>query len=151
MLVSRNGNFDVVVIQDQSQRPSFGMNYVYGYIMQDVAAISRAIQETNPCTQPVFFLTWGKRDGDTQNCNNGNKFCTFDGVQDLLTQVLIISTNVFRSNTIHLLHSTPRPTFPWPMLPSRPAWPLLARPGAATRTGTACSRVTGPTPSLPVR
>ena len=24
----RNGNFDVVVIQDQSQRPSFGMSYV---------------------------------------------------------------------------------------------------------------------------
>merc|ERR1719150_2444945 len=57
--------------------------------MQDVAAISRAIQETNPCTQPVFFLTWGKRDGDTQNCNNGNKFCTFDGVQDLLTQAYL--------------------------------------------------------------
>ena len=81
MLVSRNGNFDVVVIQDQSQRPSFGMNYVYGYIMQDVAAISRAIQETNPCTQPVFFLTWGKRDGDSQNCHIHESFCSFEGIQ----------------------------------------------------------------------
>ena len=70
-----------MVIQDQSQRPSFGMNYVYGYIMQDVAAISRAIQETNPCTQPVFFLTWGKRDGDSQNCHIHESFCSFEGIQ----------------------------------------------------------------------
>ena len=75
---------------------------VNAMILPDVAAISRAIQETNPCTQPVFFLTWGKRDGDTQNCNNGNKFCTFDGVQDLLTQVLIniiLSINNTQFNT----------------------------------------------------
>ena len=54
---------------------------------------------------------------------------------------------MFGSST---LNSTTRPTFPWPMLPSRLAWPQLARPGAATLTGTACSRVTGPTPSLRV-
>jgi len=81
----RNGNFDVVVIQDQSQRPSFGQSYVYGAIMPDVEKISRAIQETNPCTMPVYFMTWGKRDGDSQNCGNHETFCSFDGVQNMLT------------------------------------------------------------------
>ena len=82
--------------------PHLLWSQVNAMILPDVAAISRAIQETNPCTQPVFFLTWGKRDGDTQNCNNGNKFCTFDGVQDLLTQVLIdiiLSINNTQFNT----------------------------------------------------
>ena len=53
--------------------------------MPDVEKISRAIQETNPCTMPVFFLTWGKRDGDSQNCGNHETFCSFDGVQNMLT------------------------------------------------------------------
>ena len=100
LLFVRSGNFDVVVIQDQSQRPSFGIYYVSmllpcqccphphllwsqvnAMILPDVAAISRAIQETNPCTQPVFFLTWGKRDGDSQNCHIHESFCSFEGIQ----------------------------------------------------------------------
>ena len=51
------------------------------YVLPDVAAISRAIQETNPCTQTVFFLTWGKRDGDHVNCNVHESFCSFEGIQ----------------------------------------------------------------------
>jgi len=34
----------------------------------------------------VFFLTWGKRDGDSQNCADGNYFCTFEGIQNRLTE-----------------------------------------------------------------
>ena len=76
------GDWDVVVIQDQSQRPSFGPGYVYHQILPDVIAIEEAIRSTNPCTLPLFFMTWGKRDGDTGNCNNGaTALCTFEGVQ----------------------------------------------------------------------
>ena len=56
------------------------------HILPDVGKISRAIQETNPCTMPVFFLTWGKRDGDSQNCWIHDKFCSFEGIQTSLTQ-----------------------------------------------------------------
>ena len=59
------------------------MNY---YILPDVGKISRAIQETNPCTMPVFFLTWGKRDGDSQNCAIHDSFCSYGGIQTSLTQ-----------------------------------------------------------------
>merc|ERR1712217_871592 len=46
------------------------------------------MKETNVCTLPVFFQTWGKRDGDTGNCSPApyDALCTFDGVQDQLTQ-----------------------------------------------------------------
>ena len=78
----RNGDWDVVVIQDQSQRPSFGPSYVYKYVLPDVIAIEEAIRSTNPCTLPLFFMTWGKRDGDKRNCKNGaTSLCTFEGVQ----------------------------------------------------------------------
>merc|ERR1712227_1045374 len=82
----RGGDWDAVVIQDQSQRPSFGANYVYANIIPDADAIVDAIRETNPCTMPVYYLTWGKRDGDSQNCGHHEVFCSFEGIQDQLTQ-----------------------------------------------------------------
>merc|ERR1711963_330936 len=84
----RSGDWDAVVLQDQSQRPSFGPSYVYNYILPDVRVLVGTIRETNVCTLPVFFQTWGKRDGDTQNCSPApyDALCTFEGVQDQLTQ-----------------------------------------------------------------
>merc|ERR1712088_856466 len=84
----KNGDWDVVVLQDQSQRPSFGSGYVYNNILPDVRILVQAMRETNVCTLPVFFQTWGKRDGDTGNCSPApwDGLCTFEGVQDQLTQ-----------------------------------------------------------------
>jgi len=82
----RGGDWDAVVIQDQSQRPSFGWDYVYQGILPDADAIVDAIRETNPCTRPVYYLTWGKRDGDSQNCHVHEVFCSFDGIQNQLTE-----------------------------------------------------------------
>merc|ERR1712106_117195 len=81
-----SGDWDVVVIQDQSQRPSFPEGYVFNYIIPEAYAIVTAIRAKTPCTLPVFFLTWGKRDGDSQNCADGNYFCTFEGIQTRLTE-----------------------------------------------------------------
>merc|ERR1712007_388468 len=84
----RNGDWDVVVLQDQSQRPSFGSGYVYNNILPDVRTLVQTMRETNVCTLPVFFQTWGKMDGDTGNCGPApwDALCTFEGVQDQLTE-----------------------------------------------------------------
>merc|ERR1712172_252621 len=84
----KNGDWDAVVLQDQSQRPSFGSSYVYSYILPDVMTLVQTMRETNACTLPVFFQTWGKRDGDTGNCSPApyDALCTFEGVQYALTQ-----------------------------------------------------------------
>merc|ERR1711945_89478 len=44
----RGGDWDAVVIQDQSQRPSFGAGYVFYNILPDADMIVDAIRETNP-------------------------------------------------------------------------------------------------------
>jgi hypothetical protein len=84
----KNGDWDAVVLQDQSQRPSFGAQYVNSYILPDVLTLVQTMRETNACTLPVFFQTWGKKDGDTGNCSPApyDALCTFEGVQDQLTQ-----------------------------------------------------------------
>merc|ERR1712008_607841 len=84
----KNGDWDAVVLQDQSQRPNFGAQYVYNNIIPNVLTLVQTMRETNACTLPVFFQTWGKRDGDTGNCGPApyDALCTFEGVQDQLTE-----------------------------------------------------------------
>jgi len=81
------GDWDVVVLQDQSQRPSFGSPYALQTILPEAVTLVKTIREKNPCTLPLFFQTWGKRDGDVGNCANGaTALCTYEGVQEQLTQ-----------------------------------------------------------------
>lgn len=80
------GDWDVVVMQDQSQAPSFPVSQVYYYTLPHTRTLVNAIREKNSCSLPVFYQTWGKQNGDSQNCGNGNYFCTFEGIQDRLTE-----------------------------------------------------------------
>jgi len=78
--------WDVVVMQGQSQRPSMPPGYVLHGIVPETRTLVNAIRANDPCTIPMFFLTWGKRDGDSQNCAGYTKLCTFEGVQERLTE-----------------------------------------------------------------
>ena len=75
-----------MVLQGQSQRSSFGSGYVNYYIVPETVILGNAIKASNPCTVPLFYQTWGKRDGDSQNCGNHDLFCSYEGIQDQLTQ-----------------------------------------------------------------
>ena len=62
---------------------------VYYNIIPEAKAIVEKIRAKNPCTVPVFFQTWGKRDGDAHNCptfHEDNWMCTFEGIQNRLTE-----------------------------------------------------------------
>jgi len=84
--ITGTADWDVVVLQGQSQRSSFGSGYVNYYIVPETVVLGNAIKATNPCTVPLFYQTWGKRDGDSQNCGNHDLFCSYEGIQDQLTQ-----------------------------------------------------------------
>merc|ERR1711971_1006802 len=84
--ITGSADWDVVVLQGQSQRSSFGSGYVNYYIVPETVVLANAIKATNPCTVPLFYQTWGKRDGDSQNCGNHDLFCSYEGIQDQLTQ-----------------------------------------------------------------
>ncbi len=79
-------DWDFVVLQEQSQKPSFppatvaNDTYPYAEILVD------SIKSNNECTEPVFFMTWGRRDGDQQNCQFYPPLCTFEGMNARLRQ-----------------------------------------------------------------
>ena len=59
---------------------------MYYYTLPHTVTLVNAIREKNNCTLPVFYQKWGKQHEDQQNCNNGNYFCTYEGIQDRLTE-----------------------------------------------------------------
>ena len=80
------GNWDFVVLQEQSQLPSFPdaqvQNQVYPYAQQ----LNNYINQQNSCTETVFYMTWGRKNGDASNCANWPPVCTYSGMDDLLNE-----------------------------------------------------------------
>ena len=80
------GDWDVLIIQGQSQEPSFSPGSIYNSQLQSTKMIVEKIRKTNPCILPIFFQTWGRLNGDSGNCPYYSQVCTFDGMQDRLTE-----------------------------------------------------------------
>ncbi len=79
-------DWDFVVIQEQSQKPSFPPAQVASETFPYAQILVDSIQSNYECTEPVFFMTWGRRDGDLQNCQFYPPLCTFEGMNGRLRE-----------------------------------------------------------------
>jgi hypothetical protein len=61
-----NGGWDFVVMQEQSQLPAFPMDSVELYVFPFAQQLVDSIYAHNPCAEPMFFMTWGRKNGDTE-------------------------------------------------------------------------------------
>lgn len=80
------GDWDFVVLQEQSQIPSFPLGQVETECFPFAEALNNEILEANPCAETVFYMTWGREAGDNQNCTNWPPVCTYEGMDDLLAE-----------------------------------------------------------------
>lgn len=78
------GNWDFVVLQDQSQRPSFPPSQVATEVYPYAEILVDSIKSSNACTEPLFYMTWGRENGDQQNCQFYTPICTYNGMQQRL-------------------------------------------------------------------
>ena len=60
------GGWDFVVMQEQSQLPAFPMDSVELYVYPFAQRLVDSIYVHNPCAEPMFFMTWGRKNGDTE-------------------------------------------------------------------------------------
>jgi hypothetical protein len=88
-----NGDWDHVVIQEQSQYPSFPLWQVEQDVFPYAAQLNQFISDYNECGQTMFFMTWGRENGDTNNCPNWPPVCTYEGMDDLLHERYMIMAN----------------------------------------------------------
>ncbi len=78
------GGWDFVVLQEQSQRPSFPINQVEQEVFPYAVLLDSAIRHHNPCGETMFYMTWGRENGDASNCANWPPVCTYEGMDSLL-------------------------------------------------------------------
>lgn len=82
----REGNFDAIVLQEQSQLPSFPLSQVESDCFPFAKQIVDSIRAINSKTKIAFYMTWGRQNGDAQNCPNWPPVCTFGGMNNLLRE-----------------------------------------------------------------
>lgn len=77
-------NWDYVVLQAQSQEPSFSPGQVSTQTLPFAIKLDSIIKHFNPCAHTVFYETWGRRNGDVANCPSYPPICTYAGMQNRL-------------------------------------------------------------------
>jgi hypothetical protein len=76
--------WDYVVLQAQSQEPSLSPSYVNSNVLPAAQVLIDAIESNSLCTEPLFFMTWGRKFGDASNCVAYPPVCTYLGMQERL-------------------------------------------------------------------
>ena len=78
------GNWHAVVLQEQSQLPSFPIEQVQTEVFPYARQLDSLIHLSSPCAQTVFYMTWGRKNGDAANCPDWPPVCTYAGMDSLL-------------------------------------------------------------------
>lgn len=78
------GNWDYVVLQEQSQLPSFPDGQVAAECFPFATQLNNQILAVDSCTETVFYMTWGRQNGDASNCASWPPVCTYEGMDSLL-------------------------------------------------------------------
>lgn len=78
------GNWDFVVLQEQSQLPAFPDQQVQTDVYPFAHILDSTIKAYNPCAKTVFYMTWGRKNGDASNCAFFPPICTYLGMDSLL-------------------------------------------------------------------
>lgn len=84
------GGWDYVVMQEQSQTPAYPDNQVNNGMFPFARKLDSLIRLYNSCAETIFYMTWGRKNGDTYNCapytiNYGwPHFCTYQSMDSVI-------------------------------------------------------------------
>ena len=59
-------NWDYIILQGQSQEPSFPFDQVNSQSLPYAVQLADSAKAIQPCSQVNFFMTWGRQNGDPQ-------------------------------------------------------------------------------------
>ena len=119
----KQGNWDYVVIQEQSQIPSIDY-YRYNGMYPALTDLKALVAQFNPCARMITYMTWGRQFGGKQ-CDPTNTYCSpvfvdFNHMQDSLTSAYMEISDILKiqcapvgvtwqnilNDTTLILHST---------------------------------------------
>lgn len=77
----KSQQWDIVVLQEQSQKPAFSPGQVATDVYPYAKTLDSLIRDNNSCSQTMFYMTWGRKNGDASNCASYPPICTYEGMQ----------------------------------------------------------------------
>jgi hypothetical protein len=80
----RSQKWDHVVLQAQSQETSFRISQVQSNVFPYAKALCDSIRANDSCTTPMFYMTWGRENGDQSNCPGWPIVCTYEGMDSMI-------------------------------------------------------------------
>lgn len=84
MELIRRGGWDVVVLQEQSQYPSFPQSQVEAEVFPFAQRLVDSVYAASPCAEPMFYMTWGRKNGDARNARYFPVLGTYEGMDSML-------------------------------------------------------------------
>lgn len=78
------GGWDVVVLQEQSQYPSFPDGQVANEVFPYAERLVDSVYANSPCGEPMFYMTWGRKNGDERNAQYFPVLGTYEGMDSML-------------------------------------------------------------------
>lgn len=78
------GGWDYVVLQEQSQVPSYDQAYVELNCYPYAKRLDSLVHAYSPCAKTIFYMTWGRQNGDASRCPYWPPVCTYLGMDSLL-------------------------------------------------------------------
>lgn len=84
MTLIQQGGWDVVVLQEQSQLPSFPDGQVQSECLPYAAQLAEAVYQYNPDGEAMFYMTWGRKYGDERNAQYFPVLGTYEGMDSML-------------------------------------------------------------------
>lgn len=82
-------DWDYVVLQAQSQETSLSEAQMQAEVYPYAESLSNAIRANNECSQPLFYMTWGRENGDATNCASRPWVCTYEEMDDVIKTTYI--------------------------------------------------------------
>lgn len=83
------GGWDYVTLQDQSLRPAVPDTNIY-IMFKYGARLDSHINLDNPCAETVFYMTWGRKNGDSSLCTkytaqfNWPHYCAYSAMDSMI-------------------------------------------------------------------
>lgn len=84
MTLIRQGGWDVVVLQEQSQLPSFPQGQVEQQCFPYAKQLVDSVYANNPDGEAMFYMTWGRKNGDQENARYFPVLGTYEGMDSML-------------------------------------------------------------------
>lgn len=82
-------DWDYVVLQAQSQETSLSETQMQDELYPYAESLSDAIRANNACSQPLFYMTWGRENGEPNNCPYLPWVCEYETMDDVIRETYI--------------------------------------------------------------